>query len=62
VRFDDGVMCQGTPCKSEEMGEPVDCDMLEGTSNLGGVLATAFPGLDGAGIQDALTTTTLSAE
>jgi hypothetical protein len=56
-----GATCGGTPCKVEETGELVDCDMLEGNDSLGGVLATAFPGIDSMTLMDTISTTTLAA-
>jgi hypothetical protein len=56
-----GATCGATPCKVEETGELVDCAMLEGNNSLGGVLATAFPGIDAMTLRDTVTTTTLAA-
>lgn len=60
--LDENTICNGPPCKTTQVGQPVDCDVLEGNDSLGGVLATAFPGIDGSDIlRDTVTTTTLAA-
>jgi hypothetical protein len=60
--FETAGACGGSACRVEAMGEPADCDLLQGNDSLGGVLATAFPGIDSMTLRDTITTTTLAAE